>query len=225
MVDGVLLDWEGVLADTGQARRDSMLDALAAEGVRFDATAYDECCLGLSVQEAASAAVGAVVDPTLLELVTIRAQRHFAARVSNGFALQPGAALLLERAQLRAPIAIVTAARRAETESALRLAGFLDSCAAVVTADDVAGDAPSTAQIELALDHLTRRRSVRREHVLALVATRAAIRVARVAGVRTIAVGAPAHIALEADAAIGSLLGIQLDDLATLAGISAERHA
>ena len=225
MVDGVLLDWEGVLADTGHARRDSLLGALADEGVRFDATAYDECCLGLSVQEAAASAVGAVADPTLLELVTLRAQRDFSARVSQGFSLQPGAATLLELAQPRAPIAIVTAARRLETETALRLAGFLDACAAVVTADEVRGEVPSPAQYQLALEHLARRRTVRRDHVVALVATRAAIRSARSAGVRTVAVGVPAHVAIEADAALSSLLGATLDDVAALVGLSAERHA
>jgi beta-phosphoglucomutase-like phosphatase (HAD superfamily) len=225
MVDGVLLDWEGVLADTGHARRDSLLGALADEGVRFDATAYDECCLGLSVQEAAAAAVGTIADPTLLELVTLRARRDFGARVSQGFTLQPGAVTLLEQAQLRAPVAIVTAARRLETESALRLAGFLDACAAVVTADDVRGEAPSPAQYDLAIEHLARRRTVRRDHVVALVATRAAIRSARAAEVRTVAVGAPAHVALEADAAVASLQGATLDDVAALVGLSAERPA
>ncbi|HEV7991191.1 MAG TPA: HAD hydrolase-like protein [Gemmatimonadaceae bacterium] len=220
----MLLDWEGVLADTGQARRDSMLGALADEGVRFDATAYDEYCLGLSVQEAAAAAVGAA-DPTLLELVAVRARRAFATRVAQGFALQPGAARLLELAQLRAPVAIVTEARRSETESALRLAGFLDSCAAIVTADEVRGDAPSPAQFELALAQLGRRRRVRGGRVVALVSTRAAIRAAREAGVHTVAVGVPAHVALDADGAIGSLLGVALDELAALAGISSERPA
>lgn len=225
MVDGVLLDWEGVLADTGQARRDSMLGALAEEGVRFDALAYDECCLGLSVEEAVAAAVGANADPTLLELVTLRAKRNFAGRVSQGFALQPGATRFLEAAQLRAPIAIVTAARRSETESALRLAGFLDACAAVVTAGEARDETPSATQFESALDHLARRRAVRREHVVALVTTRAAIRAAHDAGLRTVAVGAPVHVALEADAAIDSVDGVSTDDLATHARISSERHA
>jgi len=225
MVDGVLLDWEGVLADTGHARRDSLLGALADEGVRFDAAAYDECCLGLSVREAAAAAVGTVADPTLLELVTLRAQRDFGARVSQGFTLQLGAVKLLEHAQLRGPVAIVTAARRLETESALRLAGFLDGCAAVVTADEVRGDAPSAAQYDLALEHLSRRRPLRRDHVVALVATRAAIRAARAAGIPAVAVGTPAHVALEADAAVSSLLAVTLDEIASLVGLSAERHA
>jgi beta-phosphoglucomutase-like phosphatase (HAD superfamily) len=225
MVDGVLLDWEAVLADTGQARRDSMLSALADEGVRFDAATYDECCIGLSVQEAAAAAVGDIADPTLLELVTVRAQRAFSARIAQGYAMRPGAARLIELAQLRAPLAIVTEARRPETESALRLAGFLDACAAIVTADEVRGDAPSPAQFELALAQLGRRRRVRARFVVALVGTRAAIRSAREAGVHTIAVGAPAHVALEADGAIDSLVGVELDDLAALSGISSERHA
>jgi beta-phosphoglucomutase-like phosphatase (HAD superfamily) len=66
---------------------------------------------------------------------------------------------------------------------------------------------------------------VRREHVVALAATRAAIHAARVAGVRTIAVGAPAHVALDADGALTSLDGVTVDELTALAGISAERHA
>ena len=226
MVDGVLLDWEGVLVDTGTTRRDSLLRALADEGVHFDPLAYDECCVGLSVHGAAAAAVGStVVDPTLIELVALRAQREFAARVAQGFALRAGVARLLEVAQLRAPIAIVTAAGRTETDAALRLADLHDSCAAIVTADDVPETAPSRAQYDMVLGHLARRRPLRREHVVALAATRPAIRAARDAGVRTIAVGAPAHVALDADCALSSLDGVTVDELAALAGISAERHA
>jgi beta-phosphoglucomutase-like phosphatase (HAD superfamily) len=226
MVDGVLLDWEDVLVDTGTSRRDSLLRALADEGVHFDPLAFDERCRGHSVHDAASAAVGgADFDPTLIDLVALRAQRDFTARIAQGFALRPGAARMLELAQLRAPIAIVTAAGRDETDAALRLAGLHDSCAAVVTADDVMGSAPLRAQYEKALAHLARRRPVRPEHVIALAATWPAIRAARGAGVRTIAVGVPAHVALEADAAVASLEGITMDELTALAGISAERHA
>ena len=58
MVDGVLLDWEGVLVDTGTTRRESLLRALADEGVHFDPLAYDECCVGLSVHDAAAGSTG-----------------------------------------------------------------------------------------------------------------------------------------------------------------------
>ncbi|MEO6527003.1 MAG: HAD family phosphatase [Gemmatimonadaceae bacterium] len=226
MVDGVLLDWEGVLVDTGAWRRDSLLRALADEGVHFDPAAYDESCRGHSVHGAAAAAVGlAVSDPTLIDLVALRAQRDFAAHIAQGFSLTPGAARLLALAQLRAPIAVVTAAGRDETDAVLRLADLHDSCAAVVTADDVPGEAPSREQYDKALAHLSRRRPVRADHLIALTATLPSIRAARAAGVRTVAFGVPAHIALEADASLASLEGISMDELATLAGISVERHA
>ena len=139
--------------------------------------------------------------------------------------MRPGAARMLELAQLRAPIAIVTAAGRTETDSALRLAGLYDSCAAIVTADDVASRCAVAAQYERALALLARRRAVRPDRIIALVAARPAIRAARDGGVFTIAVGAPAHVALEADGALDSLDGMTFDDLTALAGISAERHA
>jgi beta-phosphoglucomutase-like phosphatase (HAD superfamily) len=223
MVDGVLLDWEGVLVDTGTSRRDSLFRALADEGVHFDEPAYDECCLGYSSRAAAAAAVGrSTSDRTLVELVALRAQREFASRIAQGFSLRQGAARLLELAQLRAPIAIVTAAGRAETDGALRMAGLFDRCAAIVTADDVADDVPSRAAYDMAIDHLARRCPVRRTHVLVLAATTPAIRAARGAGLRTVAVGVPAHVALDADAVVATLEGITIDALAALAGIPAE---
>lgn len=224
MADGVLLDWEGLLADTGQARRDSMRTALAAEGVAFDDADYDDRCVGRSVRSAAANALGSrAADATLLELVALRAEREFSARIAQGFALEREGARFVDRAQLRAPVVIVTAAGRSETDAALRLAGLHDSCAAVVTADDVGGDAPSRDLFEAALTHLARRRAVRRDRIIALATTGPALRAARDAGMRTIAVGAPAHVALEADAALPFLAGATVDDLDVLLGITSER--
>jgi hypothetical protein len=42
---------------------------------------------------------------------------------------------------------------------------------------------------------------------------------ARAAGLRTLAVGAPAHVALEADAAIDGLDGLTLDTMTRLVGV------
>src|SRR3954452_25449131 len=119
MVDGVLLDWEGVLVDTGHWRRESLLRALADEGVPFDPMAYEECCLGRSVHDAAAAAVGGDDDPTLVELVALRAEREFTSWLAQGFSLRPGAARMMELTQLRAPVAVVAAATRTESDIAL----------------------------------------------------------------------------------------------------------
>jgi beta-phosphoglucomutase-like phosphatase (HAD superfamily) len=225
MADGVLLDWEGVLADTTGSRRDALLRALADEGIALDERSFDERCVGRSVRAAAATILGArASDDTLVEIVALRAERAFAATLAHGFVIEPGAARFAELAQLRAPLVVVTAASRAETDAALRLAGLHDSCAAIVTADDVTGEAPSRESYESALAHLARR-PVKRERVVALAVTVPAIRAARSAGLRTIAVGAPAHVALEADAAVPTLAGLTLDAIDVLLDIAAERPA
>jgi hypothetical protein len=53
-----------------------------------------------------------------------------------------------------------------------------------------------------------------------LIRASAAVRAARDAGVRTLAVGAPAHVAMDADAAVPGLSGVTLDTVATLLGVS-----
>ena len=226
MADGVLLDWEGVLADTADARRDALRRALADEGIAIDGAVYDHRCAGRSVRAAASVLLGARAgDAPLVELVAMRAEREFGARLAQGFAVDPDASRFAELAQLRAPLVVVTAAGRVECDTALRLAGLHDSCAAIVTADDVAADAPSRESYELAIAHLDRRRAVKRERVVVLATSAPHIRAARESGLRTIAVGAPAHVALEADASEPSLAGVTMDAVDALLGIAAERPA
>jgi beta-phosphoglucomutase-like phosphatase (HAD superfamily) len=224
MADGVLLDWEGVLADSADARRDALRAALADEGIAFDEAAYERFGAGRSVRSAVARLLGtSAADATLAELVALRAEREFAARLQQGFAIDPAAARFVELAQLRAPVVIVTAAGRAESDAALRLAGLHDSCAAIVTADDVGGDAPAPASYELALAHLGRRRVVKASRVVVLATGLPAILAAREAELRTVAVEAPAHVALEADAAVDSLSGLTLDVIDALLGLSAGR--
>jgi beta-phosphoglucomutase-like phosphatase (HAD superfamily) len=224
MADGVLLDWEGVLADTADARRDALRAALADEGIAFDEAAYARFGAARSVRAAVARLLGtSAADATLAELVALRAEREFAARLQQGFAIDPAAARFVELAQLRAPVVIVTAAGRAESDAALRLAGLHDSCAAIVTADDIGGDAPAPASYELALAHLGRRRVVKASRVVVLATGLPAILAAREAELRTVAVEAPAHVALEADAAVDSLSGLTLDVIDALLGLSAGR--
>ena len=226
MVDAVLLEWEGVLADTGAARRDSLLRALADEGVHLSAAAYHACCEGAGVHGAAFAALASVArsDPTLAELVALRAGRSFTERLARGFTLQPGAAEFVAGAAHRARIAIVTTASRAETEVALRLSGLESAVACVVTADDVLVPPPAPELYDRALAHLARRRAAAPERVVAVVQVSAAVCAARDAGVRTLAVGAPAHVAIDADVAVPGLAGVTLDAVTTLLGVSPVTH-
>ena len=127
MADAVLLDWEGLITDTTESRRAALALALAEVGVALDEEAYDDRFAGRSLRSiVASALEWRAGDDTLVELVTLRAQRELGARLAQGFAVEPHVMRLIEHAQLRAPVAVVTAAGRDETDAALRLAGLRD---------------------------------------------------------------------------------------------------
>ena len=200
MLDAVLLEWEGVLADTTVARHDALRRALADEGVQSDALGN---------------------DPALADLVALRATRAFAERIGKGLVLLPGARAFVERVQIASRVAIVTSATRAETEFVLRLAGLDGAIATIVSADDMLG---GTAAFERAIAHLARVRALKRDRVVALASTSAALRAAHAAGVRTIAVNALAHVALEADGALASIDGVTVADLLRLGGIASMEH-
>ncbi len=223
MVDAVLLEWEGVLADTASARRDALLRALAEEGVRFGATDYEVHCAGRVARAAAVAALACLgrTDATLADLVALRATRAFAERLGKGFALLPGALEFMEQVQLGSRIAVVTTATRAETEFVLRLAELDGAVSTIVSADDELDPPSSPAMYERALEQLAGRRPVRRDHAVAIVPTAHALRAARLAGVRTVALDVPAHVAVDADGAVDTLRGLSLLDLAGLSGLGA----
>ena len=121
MVDAVLLEWEGVLADTGAARREALLRALADEGVSFSAEAYDAHCAGLDVQQRRQRVRWSGVhddDPALLDLVVAAgaARIHGTARRRCHRSL-PGALAFLRAARSCARrLAMRHAATRAETD-------------------------------------------------------------------------------------------------------------
>ena len=53
MLDTVLLELEGVIADTGEARHDAIVAALHADGVNLPENDYRDLCAGLSFEETA----------------------------------------------------------------------------------------------------------------------------------------------------------------------------
>ncbi len=188
MPDAVLLEWEGVLADTGSARRDALLRALADEGVPWTAAAYDACCGGLDVRSAAVSALAGTGrdDATLADIVALRANRAFGEWLARGFVLMPDVPALIDAIAHRTRLAIVTRAGRAETETALRLSGLDRSIGIVVTADEVSDLPPAPALYERALRQLARSRPVRPDRVVAVVGAPAAVKAANAAGIRTV---------------------------------------
>src|SRR6476646_6508843 len=100
MADAVLLDWEGLLTDTTESRRAAIALALAAEGVTLDEEGYDDRFAGRSLRSIVTAALEwRAGDDTLIELVTLRAQRALATRLAQGFVVAPEVLRFVEHAQ------------------------------------------------------------------------------------------------------------------------------
>lgn len=219
MIGAVLLEMDGVLAETAAMRREALVAALAAEGVALSAAEYDERCAGLPLPAAARSALalrGRASDETLGDLVRLRAERGFAALAARGVSLAPGAREFVEGAASRARFALVTRATRREADLVLALADARDLFEFVIAADD-APPKPAAAPYERALERLARRRPLPAPAVVALEDALAGVRSARAAGIACVAVGAVSPVvALEADAHVATLAGLTIDGLQRL---------
>jgi HAD superfamily hydrolase (TIGR01509 family) len=211
MLQAVLLEFEGVIADTRDARRSALTASLADEGIVLTDAEYAEHCLSMPVRAAARAALalrGIRGDETRVDLATLRAERRFADVVETGVSLIDGAVALIGSLHGHTRLGIVTRASRKEIEPALALAGVDHAFEFVIADDDPFLPKPSPAGYEGALDRLARRRPVTPRNVVALEDGRTGIRAAKGAGIRCAAVGlVPPHLAMDADALLPTLVG------------------
>jgi beta-phosphoglucomutase-like phosphatase (HAD superfamily) len=228
MFQAVLIEIEGVLADTRAVRQRALQATFAQDGVRLSDSDF-EALADLPVRSAvaalyARAAIAA--DDTALELATLRAQRHFAEQLSLGFALAEGARELVAHLAGRARLGAVTRASRREADSILSLAGLEFAFECVVTSDHVQCSKPSAEPYLLALKTMSRLRPIQPRYALALEDGATGIRAARAAGLRCLAIGAlPAHVAMEAEGLLPTLRGHTLGSLEEIALRPGERIA
>ncbi|HEX6049866.1 MAG TPA: HAD family phosphatase [Gemmatimonadaceae bacterium] len=220
MLQAVLLEFEGVIADTREARKSALSASLADEGIVLDDWEYAEHCLSLPVRGATREALalrGIRGDETRVDLATLRAERRFAELVGAGASLVPGAVALVESIHSHARVGLVSRAARREIEPVLSLAGIDHAFEFVIADDDPFPPKPSPAGYGGALERLARRRAVVPRNVVALEDGRAGIRAAKGAGLRCAVVGlVPAHLAMDADALLPTLVGqtaVSIDSL------------
>lgn len=221
-LDTVLLELEGVLADTAAARRSALRAGLAAESGHVLDDAALACGDGLVPRDAAAAVARAAsldLDDTALDLAALRAEREFAAASERGVSLVPGARAFVERLAGSARVGIVTRAARRDAERVLALADLEYAAELLVTADDRVAPKPDPAPYALALARLARRRPVARDRVLALEDGAPGIASATAAGLAVLAVGdVPAHVAMRAAGVLPSLDGASIETLQRVAG-------
>jgi len=211
MIDAVLFEFEGVIADTSATRRRTLLETLREDGIALSASEYIEHCAGMPVRASVRAALALrnfPHDDTSIELMAMRTERRFADLVGTGLSLVGGAVELIESLQGQTRLAIVSRASRADIDATLALAQLDHAFEFIVADDDAFQPKPSPAPYLGALDRLTRRRTVKATHVVALEDGVAGIRSAKAAGLRCAVVGSlPVHLAVDADALLPSLIG------------------
>jgi HAD superfamily hydrolase (TIGR01509 family) len=220
MLDTVMLELEGVIADTGEARRDAVFAALRADDIQLPMTEYRELCAGLSFEEAMRAAfrgVGRGRDETAIALAAHRAERAYRAYIGKGLTLVEGARETLERLHESARMALVTRSPRDDAMFVLSLARVDHLFTCVVAAED-APPKPSPEPYRLALARLQRARArVVRGTAVAIEDGLPGVQSARAAGVSTVVVGeVPAHVAVEADGFVPSIAGLTAESLLSL---------
>lgn len=218
MLDAVLLELEGVLTDTGEARRDAVLAALRTDGIQLSPDEYRDVCAGLSFEAAVRAARvhdGRTSDETAVAIAAHRADRAYRAYIGKGLTLVEGARETLERLHASARLALVTRSPRNDALFVLSLARLEDLFTVVVAAED-APLKPSPEPYRQALARLQRVRPSRGT-IIAVEDSLAGVQSARGAGIATVVVGdVPAHVAVEADGYIRSIAGLTADTLHSL---------
>jgi beta-phosphoglucomutase len=227
MIDAVLFEFDGVLADTTSARGEALRSTLREDGIALSADEYREHCAGRSFAEAVRAALelrGVPLDETGIDLLVLRTERAYGAAVGKGVTLADGVPQVVERLAASVRLGIVTRASRRDVEFVLGLAGLDHAFTCVVAGEDFTTGKPSPAPYRVALERLSKLRATQASACVALEDTLAGIRSARAAGLRTVAVGAlPAHVAMEAHGIVPRLAGLSLDVLQRLVARDGER--
>jgi HAD superfamily hydrolase (TIGR01509 family) len=215
----LLVEFEGVLAETAALRASAITEALAADGIALNG-ALLRAIAGLTTEDAIRRIrddVGAPDDETAIELCRLRTERAFAERACKGLALQPGARQALERLTGVARLALVTRASRREVEFVLNLGGFDALFRPIIALEDCLPPKPARAPYEAALKRVSQLFPGQTLRGIAVEDTVAGVRAARAAGMMAVLVGdAPAHEAMEADSWIESLVDLTPDRVRAL---------
>jgi beta-phosphoglucomutase-like phosphatase (HAD superfamily) len=221
-VEAILMEFEGVVADTFHARRDALAETLAREGLVLSIVEYWDLCAGWP----SAAALRALaqhrqldLDDTAIDLLAMTADRAYTAHVGKGVILVDGARQALERLSARVRLAVVSRLRRTDLEVLLSLGRLDHVFSFVIGAEDSAPGKPDPRPYRLAIQRLgrLRRDSAGALPVVALEDGIAGIRSAHGAGLKCIAVGQlPPHVAIEGDAWLESITGLDIRAIDTL---------
>jgi beta-phosphoglucomutase len=217
VLQGVIFDFDGVLADTEHLHLRATQDALAARGWTLDERAYFDKYLGYGDRDllaALAADRGAAIDDRDVEaMMRVKASRY-RAHLAAGSAMYPTAAACVGRLAPRFALAIASGSLQAEIHDILVAAGLRDAFQVIVGADDCTSGKPAAEPYVKAAAQL----GVEPRWAVAIEDSRWGLESARAAGLRTIGLTTsyPASALAMADLVVASLDEINVDTVARL---------
>jgi beta-phosphoglucomutase-like phosphatase (HAD superfamily) len=215
----LLVEFEGVLAETSALREAALAESLAADGIALSAE-YLAAASGRATEDAVRRIrdlAGAPDDPTAVELGRLRAERAFAARIGKGVMLQPGVRAAVEKLSTCARLALVTRASRREVEFTLALGSLDGVFRPVIALEDATPGKPSRAPYDAALARVAELFPGQVLRGVAVEDSIVGVRAARAANLPTVLVGAhAAQDAMEADCWVPTLADLTPERLRLL---------
>lgn len=188
-MDALILDFDGVIADSEPVHERAIAEAALALGVRLTHGDYMTRVIGLDDRDTfrvLARMAGRELAPHELALVVRAKQERVLAMVDSGEVRLFGATIALVREAHAAGIrvAICSGAARVEIERILEREGLRELFRGLVTADDVAHAKPDPAGYRLAAERL----GVHPERCVAIEDTPRGIRAAMAAGLKVVGV-------------------------------------
>jgi len=217
----IILDFDGVIADSEGLHLQAMQDVLAGSGLQLTRQAYFDRYLGFDdwgVFRTLAADHDRALDDTELERLCRDKARRYDALAAQGDLLFPGAADFIRAAATAVPVAIASGALTREIEHVLAAAGLRDRVLAVVGADQTAQSKPAPDPYLEAFARIAAvtGRALEPRRTVAVEDSRWGLESARAAGLRTVAVTnsyAAEALAPHAELVVGGLATLSLDAL------------
>ena len=219
-LQAIVLDFDGVIANSEPLHLTAFQQALAPEGIELSPTdyfarylGYDD--VGLFVALAKDRGL-AMSGADVTGLVTRKGER-MQALLRSGTVLFPGATEFIREAAAAVPIAIASGALRHEIDEVIDAAGVSDLFSTIVAAGDTPQSKPSPAPYQLALERLREAsgREIDPRRAVAIEDSKWGLESAQGAGLRLVGVtnSYPAHELTGAELVVDSLKALTLPAL------------
>lgn len=156
-LQAIVLDFDGVIADSEPLHLRAFQRTLDAEGLPLDADEYYARYLGfddVGLVRALACDRGIPMSDAQIDAIVARKAAVLQALLEGGDVLFPGAAAFIRAAAAEVPLAIASGALRHEIVSILEAAGLAHLFAVIVASGDTPESKPSPAPYVLAFDRL-----------------------------------------------------------------------